>query len=449
MTRRDSPLLRRLVRLLLFLVLVDEDRSVYNEHMFTFFGWVRPWLVDPAMKVRPVDVLFAGILAISIMRGAFQPASTSVRPMKRTLFGGLAVTLIALVYGLATGGDGRAAGWQVYLPMSTILVAFTVAATHRTAEDFLGLIHVIVGAAVWHAVMCVIFHMLFVHSGRITPAPDYEGTHDDTVIWTIAACFLLLRALQFPTSRNKLLAGFLVPLLVVAMQYNKRRLAWISLGASVLTLYFLLPPGAAKRRIQRAATIAVPILLLYVAVGWGRNESIFRPLQSLQTVSTEENNSTKARYMENLGLIATVDHNTWLFGSGWGHKYVEVSSKYQIYFFELWPYVPHNSVLGLFAYTGYLGFVGYWMSIPMAAFFHARTARKAPRLADRSVGMIALVQLVACADQWYGDMGSFSIVTMYTLAASFGAALRLPISSGVWPDATRPAAAAPQVARGV
>lgn len=429
-----------MVRLLFFLVLVDEARSVYAEHMFTLFAWVRPWLVDPIAKVRPIDVILGGVLLFAALQGAFRTSTT--RPLKRTLYGGVAVTLLALVYGLATGGDSRAAGWQSYLPLSMVLVSFAIAATHRTAEDFRALFNVLIAAAVWHAVMCVVFHFAFVRSGHITPAPDYESTHDDTVIWTVAVGFLLLQALQSPTTRNKLLAGVLVPILLAAIQYNKRRLAWISLSASLLALYFFLPEGPAKRRIQRAAAVAVPVLLLYVVIGWGRPEGIFRPLKSFQTVSTEEDNSTKAREMENLGLIATVKESNWLLGSGWGHKYVEVSNRYQIYFFELWPYVPHNSVLGLFAYTGYLGFIGYWMNIPMAALFHARVARRAGRITDRFIGMVALFELVACADQWYGDMGSFSELTMFTLASSMAVALRLPISSGIWSNSNVPPSSA-------
>ena len=206
---------------------------------------------------------------------------------------------------------------------------------------------------------------------------------------------------------------------------------------------YVRPRDISLRRIKRVATVALPVLLLYVAVGWGRPQPIFAPLRSFTTVSVQQDNSTRARNVENLGLIATAEQDGWLLGSGWGHKYVEVSGKYNIYFFELWPYVPHNSVLGLFAYTGYVGFVGFWMCVPMAAFFHARVARHAKRPLDQYVATIGLVQIVACADQWYGDMGSFSPFTMYTLAATFAAALRLPVASGDWPNPIRPPPAQP------
>jgi hypothetical protein len=409
---------------------VDEATSMYAEHMGAAFRWVNDWLIKPVAKVRPIDALLLLVLAYAVSKGAFKVAT--VRPMKRTIFGALGVTLLALVYGLSTGGDGRAAGWQTYLPLSTILATFAIAATHHTAEHFIGLLKAFVAAGVVHAVMGITFHLLYVRPGSIFPYPEYATTHYDSVLWTVSVGLLVLLPLRFPSPRNRLLAAVLVPLLLVAIQFNRRRLAWVSLIAELLTLYFVLPASRVKRVVQRVALGIVPVVLLYAVIGWGRPEGIFRPLRSFQTVSVEEDNSTKARDMENLGLIATATKYGWVMGSGWGQKYVEVSSLYNIYDFELWPYVPHNSVLGLFAYTGYVGFVGFWMLFPMSAFFHARVAKQAKRPIDQYMSTVALMQLVSCANLWYGDMGSFSVVTMYTLSSSLAMALRLPIASGVW-----------------
>jgi hypothetical protein len=426
---------RRFTYLLFFLVLVEEGRSTYAEHMFAPFRWVHAWLLDPVANVRPIDALFAALLVFALMRG--RPRGPTVRPLRRTLIGAVAVTLFALAYGLATGGSVRFAGWQVYLPLATILATFTLATVLRSAEDFIGLGRAIVAAGVCHAVMCLLFHFLYIRPGLIVPQPEYEGTHDDTVLWTVGIALVLVQALQSPTTRNRLVAAFVVPLLLAAIQFNRRRLAWVSLAGCLIVLYFLQPPSAARRRINRVVAVIAPVLLIYAAVGWGRTEGVFRPLRAFQTVSTDEDASTKARNVENLGLIATANRG-WILGTGWGHGYVEVSNKYQIYMFELWDYVPHNSVLGLFAYTGYVGFVGYWMAFPMAAFLHARLARQGIRPAERLAGTLGLMQLVACADQWYGDMGSFSAVTAYALAASFAAALRLPIAAGVWAGRAQP-----------
>jgi hypothetical protein len=428
--------MRRIASILLFLELVNESSSLYGDYMFAPFAWVRSVLVAPLVGIRPFDLLLIGILLYGVMqRSARVP---SVRPMRRTLLVAAGITGTYLLYGLARGGDARAAGWQVYLPLSMVLATFAFASVCRKAEHFSALWNATLAAGVCHAVMAILFNFLYLRPGRIQPFPEYASLHDDTVLWTSGICLLLMRYIHVPTRRNGLLAGVLVPILLAAIQFNRRRLAWISLGGALLTLYFLLPASAAKRRVNRVAAVIVPVLALYALVGWGRTEGIFRPLMAFQTVSTAEDASTKARIVEDLGLVATA-HQATIVGNGWGHKYLEISAKYRISEFELWPYVPHNSVLGLLAYTGYLGFLGYWMVFPAGVFFHARLAR-APRPNDRLVGLVGMAQLVVCADQWYGDMGSFSSITMYTLAVSMAAAMRVPALAGVWPPAgTAPA----------
>jgi hypothetical protein len=431
---------RRLVQIVLALLWIDQSGSVYAKYMWTPFAWLGAYLIEPIGKVRPLELLLLIALVVSIAQGAFKVRT--VRPMRRTLLGAGAVTLFALVYGLARGGDARSAGWQVYQPFATVLGAFAVAATHHKAEHFVGLYKAYVAAGVIHAVSTIIFHYSFIAPGLVHPLPEAEARHDDTVLWVSCTGILVLLAVQYPSARNRVIAGVLVPILLAAIQFNNRRLAWISLVGAMVALYFVLPDSVAKgsvakRRIRRVGMVMIPVATLYVAIGWGQPEGIFSPLRAFQTVSTDQDKSTKARNMENLGLIATANQHGWVFGSGWGQKYVEVCNAYQIYGFELWPYVPHNSILGLLAYTGYVGFVGFWMIFPMAAFFHARVARNASRPLDRYVAAVSIMQLVACVDQWYGDMGSFTFLTVYTLVPSLGVALRVPIAAGVWSNSAK------------
>jgi hypothetical protein len=154
---------------------------------------------------------------------------------------------------------------------------------------------------------------------------------------------------------------------------------------------------------------------------------------AFNTVSTEEDGSTRARNNENLGLIATADASSPWVGTGWGEKYVCLSDKYSIrQIFELWQYVPHNSILGLLAFTGIFGFAGYWLAFPTAAFFNARVARLARRPGARNCGAVGVTLLFVCANQFYGDMGLFYVKPMYVMAVCFAMAIRLPSSSYLW-----------------
>jgi O-Antigen ligase len=415
-------------------MLVDEGTTVYSRFMFAPFAWVRDVLFAPIAGVRPFDVCMALLLVYATLTKKTKRGP--VRPMRRVLLIAAGTIAASFAYGMVRGGDARAASWQIYLLLTLLLASFTFAAVFETAEHFAGLAKTVVAAGVWHAIMCMLFWLFYIKTGAVSfgaiaELGDYLSTHDDTVLWTVGVGFVLLHVIQAPTARMRAIAAVLIPLLLFAIQLNHRRLAWISLGGVLLSGYFLVPPSKLKRRIRKIAQIAVPVFLLYTLVGWGRPEGIFRPLRAFETVSSKEDGSTRARNVENLGLIATANQG-WLLGTGWGHKYVEVSSKYAIHGMELWPYVPHNSVLGMFAYTGYFGFLGYWMTFPMAAYFLARTARLGVRPVDRLVGAFGVMQIVAVADQWYGDMGSFSSVTNYTLATCFAAAMRVPVDAGVW-----------------
>jgi O-antigen ligase len=142
-----------------------------------------------------------------------------------------------------------------------------------------------------------------------------------------------------------------------------------------------------------------------------------------------------------LGLIATANaYGAWI-GTGWGRRYIELSDKYQIHDFELWPYIPHNSILGLLAYTGILGAAAFWFAFSTAMFMNARLGRQAPSPLARRIGIVGATQMIVCANQMYGDMGIFSSKTIYILAASYAVALRLPALEGVWPSRIRKFAA--------
>src|SRR5262249_36778342 len=157
---------------------------------------------------------------------------------------------------------------------------------------------------------------------------------------------LILNVLDGKVFVRRAKSGMMLGLIFAAILFNQRRLAWVSMIMGLVVCFVLLPAGKARRRATRIGFAFAPVLAVYVAVGWGRPETVFKPLRSLSTVTTQEDASTLARNAENLGLIATSNQSSMLFGTGWGHPYYEYSNKYSIArFFPLWQYVPHNSIL--------------------------------------------------------------------------------------------------------
>jgi hypothetical protein len=440
---------RRLVHILFFLMLVNEGdpTTLYAKSFgeggfqptgFALFNWVEDWLFEPLpIKVRPFDVAMLVILAIASSRKAAK--GPRVGPLRNALFLQLATVVLWYVYGIATGGDARAASWQTYLLLSSALFAFTVSTVFVTAEHYEMLARTVIAAGLYRAAMCWYFYFFVVQTQHWERRPEYVTAHDDSVIWVVSILAILAYALNRRRLKTTVLAVLLEGFLLGAIQWNTRRLAWVSLVMGLVTAYCLLPPGKARKGVKRAVLAVAPVAAIYVAVGWGRPEKIFAPLESLASVSTQEDRSTKARNAENLGLIATAKQAGALAGTGWGHGYIELTNKYSIAgAMELWPYVPHNSVLGLLAYTGILGFTGIWLAFPTAAFLNARLAKVGGTPQVRNVGFVASTAMIVCGNQMYGDMGIFSLRTMYILATTYAVALRMPMVAGTWTRAAKP-----------
>ena len=422
--------MKRFVAFLLFLVFVDDFGLPYSARLPAPFEWVHGMLVEPTpLKVRPFDLLMLGCLLVASFKGS---GGAYVAPMKNALYLALATTILWFIYGVGTGGDSRAASWQVYLIVSLVLVAFTVAAVFRTPNDFFGLAKWFVAAAGYRGIMCWIAYFTYGHDS-VGESGMFLTSHDDTVAWVVSILILIVNMLDRRSTVVVLRNLALILFFIGAIQWNSRRLAWVSLAMGLIVLYALFPYGAAKRKINRVARVMLPLVVVYTVVGWGRQNPLFLPLRSLSSVSTNEDASTLARNAENLGLIATTNGSSFALGTGWGKPYAFLTLKYDISAsFELWKYVPHNSILGLLAFTGVLGFAGFWLALPTSVFLSARIARASADPKARSAAIIGAAQVIVCLNQLYGDMGIFSLKPMYTIAVSYAMALRLPVNAGVW-----------------
>jgi O-Antigen ligase len=431
----------------IFLAFVADAGTPY-EKMIAPFAWAHDLLFEALpWKIRGIDHITIACLIIA--GKSADGKGPRVPPVRAALILSGVTTVVMFLYGVVRGGGAWQASWQTYLIMSSIALSFAIATAFRTPEHFMMLWKVFLWASAYRAVMCILFYFFYVRN-QATDPPEYMTSHDDSVLWVVSMLIIILRMIEGPGSRFKLL--LLLLLLGTAVLFNQRRIAWVSLTMGSIILFALLRPSKAKKRAMRVVYALAPIVTIYVVVGWGRPERMFKPLQSFATVSTQEDTSTKARNVENLGLIATSNANNPLLGPGWGHPYIEVSNKYSIAaYFPLWQYVPHNSILGLLAYTGVLGFFGYWLVYPTSMFANARMARLSKSPAARQVGLISVTQMVVCANQYYGDMGITYAKSVYILVIAYAAALRLPILAEVWPapKGARKAAAPGPAVRGV
>jgi O-antigen ligase len=191
----------------------------------------------------------------------------------------------------------------------------------------------------------------------------------------------------------------------------------------------------AKRSALRGALATSPLLLAYAAVGWSSSAALFQPVHTLRSVvDSKADPSTLWRDLENYNLFFTLRHNPVL-GTGYGHGYDEiiglpdVSSSYALYRF-----LPHNSILGLWAYGGLVGFTALWAMIVVGLFLAARAYRHAVSVDDRTAALAAVSSIVVYLVYCYGDLGLGTWASVFIVAPAFAIASKLAVSTGAWPS---------------
>jgi hypothetical protein len=342
------------------------------------------------------------------------------------------------VYGMARGdADVASSLWQVqrvaYLP----LLVFLFQSAFRCPADTAALGKVIVAAG------CVKASLALYIRATVAPPPHeptllYATSHADSMLFAIAFCSVLALIIQRQGGKRLFLATVVLPLLIAGMVANGRRLAWVELAAGVATVIALTPWSPAKRASVRALVAGSPLFLAYSILGWNSGSALFRPVQTLRSVvDSKADPSTLWRDLENYNLFYTLRHHP-LLGTGYGHGYVEtislpdVSSAYALYRF-----LPHNSILGLWAYGGLVGFTMLWTMVVVGLFLAARAYQYAVTVDDRTAALAAVSIIVVYLVYCYGDLGLGTWTSVFTVAAAFAVAGKLAVATGAWPSRQR------------
>jgi hypothetical protein len=352
----------------------------------------------------------------------------------------LASVAATFVWGWVRGGSPYNAYFQLWRFLVGLLFGLMLHAAVRRPRDLRAIGWTVLAAAVTRAGLAIYFYW-FVVQGNIDPPPPYMTTHDDTLLFVAGVFIVWSWAVARPGGRA-LIAAFLVSgLLVYAMVVNNRRLAWIELLLGFAVMYVLLFPRG--WRVHRWVVAIAPIVLVYLAIGWGQPGPAFAPARALATAGSDSDASSLARQEEVRNLLYTLSASgNPLLGTGWGVPYQKVTSVYSNFGPEWWQYLylPHNSLLAVAVFGGLVGLVGMWLVVPVGAFLAARGFHGAGAPLDRAAAMSAVCVLPAYSAQCYGDIGIQSLTGGLLLGVAVGVAGKV----GAWArDAVQPARPAP------
>jgi hypothetical protein len=392
-------------------------------------------------KSIPIDALAIPLLGLVLVylavihihrrfAGSRVDGAGVTAPMSLALAVSLLAVLVECAYGYASGGNIQMAKIQVQFFVLTLLMAYLLAASLRGVRDYRVLGGVIVAAACSKALIA-----LWVYYSNV-PRPEVATTHGDSLLFAGATIILVARFAEQPVRRHALQLLGLAPLLLAAMKANNRRLVWVELVAALALVYFL----GRRTRIKRVLTLAaIPLAVGYVAIGWTSNSSVFAPLRALRTAGNANlDASTLYRDLENFDLLQTMrDHP--VIGSGFGHPFEAPVVLPDISFFKEYQYMPHNSILGLWAFTGWLGFTGLFTALVAGVFWAARSYRFARLPDERAAALVAISFVVIYLIQCWGDIGFSEKEAIHLLGPALAVAGQLAVSTGAWAS-FRPAA---------
>ncbi|HVU05897.1 MAG TPA: O-antigen ligase family protein [Polyangiaceae bacterium] len=420
----------KLLPVMFFFSLVSGDAANWSNF------WQPAALMEWFMWRLPIKVNLFEILCIGMLVTTRRKPSTVAKPMIQALHASLATTAFCVLYGYARGGLLKPMYTQAHFLVFGPLFALTCASVLATPEDFRRMGRAIVYAALWQALVVMGVYLKF-RGGEL---PGYMTTHEDSVTFTIGFLILISEAVELRTRKAIRSAVLAAPLIVMAIVFNNRRLAWASLLAGIFLVYAMLPSRSrVNRKINRALTILGPVLAIYVALGWGRTEPIFKPVGAISSMisakaSGQLDRSTQARDNENLGMV-TMMPSAPLLGTGLGHKWLDIDSTYAVPedVFPMYHYSPHNSVLAFLAFCGGIGLAGVWMMLPVSVFLNARTYRRSEDPIERSVAVVGIAMVIAYLNQCYGDMGIAWMTPICVAAVGMAAAARLSVRSGAFP----------------
>jgi O-antigen ligase len=340
--------------------------------------------------------------------------------------------------GILRGGDFAMSLWQVNAVIYLPIVFLLFQTSFRGPKDHWNLAKIVLAAATYRALLAT--YVVYTTVLPMDPTtgntkPPYGTAHADSVLFSSAILIIVGMVLERVHRRTKWLVVGLLPIIILGTHANGRRLAWVQIGVALLMVYLVSRDNPVKRALRRAVVVGVPFVALYVLIGWDRTYgAVWKPVRLIRSVvDAKSDGSSMWREYENVNIIATFRSNP-IFGTGYGHPYQEVIVLPAIeYPLERW--IPHNSLLGLWGYSGLIGFLGVTLLWTTGVYFAMRAYHKATDPSQRAGALVAFGVVPIYMMQAWGDLGLGQWTGVYAMGAALTVAGKVAVACGQWPGA--------------
>ncbi len=356
---------------------------------------------------------------------------SSATPLRWALLvSGLALTLF-IAWGILRGGDFKQMLWQARQLGWTPVLAAVFLTAFRTGKTWRAVGALVVVVTLLRSLEGIYFYFA-VQRPQGLDLP-YLITHEDSILFVVSLVILGAMVLEYPHRKAVWVAVSLWPILSFAMVHNQRRLAYVSMAWCTVATLLLLRP-VLRRAVFKIVLVLSPLLVGYVAAGWGSRAAVFAPVSALRSVDDEDNASNETRDVENFNLVHTLSKSP-VVGTGFGHPYEEVRHSYSIErYMANYRFVAHNSVLALWSLAGLVGFTLIWLPLPIVIFLAVRSYGRARDATERVAALSCVGVVIAFLVQAYGDMGATGgWMGAFLLACAYAVAGNLAVATGAWP----------------
>lgn len=374
--------------------------------------------------------------------GSLTPAA----PMLWAMAAALVTVTASTLFGALRGGDVQMAKVQVQAFLQLLAVAYLLGYSLRGTPDYAWLGKLIVFAACAKATLAIwvrsVLPASFPGEGGFMRELEYTTNHGDSLVFACAIAVLLGPLFHRPARRHVAWFVLLTPLVLGGIVANDRRIAWVQV-ALVCAAYILLNPrSTVTRRLTRLGLLATPLLVVYTAVGWNSASRVFGPVSFIRNLVQPERSdgsldrSTLFRDIENYNLVYTFMPNP-VFGTGLGHPFEVAVQGDALPLFREYGFLPHNSVVGLWAFTGAAGFSGLFATVVVALLLAARAHARALTAEQAIAAAAAIGCLCSYVVHLWADIGFTEAPTIFLVGIAMAVAAQVAAATGAWPTRWR------------
>lgn len=335
---------------------------------------------------------------------------------------GYATLVWFTAFGVATGGDAQQAPYQIGgMLMALSLLGATAAVASPELADIAW--RIVFVAACYRAGLAI--YVWWTIARGLPEPPLYLTTHLDSLIWALALLWLISWLVEKPTSRARQMMLVFAPFIMFALVVNNRRLAWVVLSASML--YFVVTTSpAVTRRLRSIAAVAVPVFVVYLAVGFvSPPRAVFAPVQSLKSVVVGDDSSSQTRDIEDFNLVFTMK-SSFPLPTGFGKEYIELIQADDISTqFPQYRFLPHNSFLGMLMMAGPVGTALMLAPFAGVVYLAHELRRRSGNPAWRTWLALSVATWIGFLGHAWGDLGFYTNLTAALLGISCGLAIAL------------------------